>query len=56
VLKNARRSLATYLTDLLASGRVSFTREQAIAELAVTSRGFLAAAKRISRARRDLQG
>jgi predicted transcriptional regulator of viral defense system len=44
-----RLSLSSYMTDLLASGRVSFTRSEAIAALSVTPRGFLAAAERLER-------
>jgi predicted transcriptional regulator of viral defense system len=35
------------MTDLLAGGRVSFTREEAVAVLGVTPRGFLKAAERL---------
>jgi hypothetical protein len=44
-----RLSLSSYMTDLLASGRVSFTRDEAIAAMNVTPRGFLAAAERLRR-------
>jgi predicted transcriptional regulator of viral defense system len=44
-----RLSLSSYMTDLLASGRISFTRDEAIAALSVTPRGFLAAAERLKR-------
>ena len=44
-----RLSLSSYVTDLLASGRVSFTRDEGIAALGVTTRGFLAAAERLAR-------
>lgn len=47
IMLDRRRTLSSYLTDLLASGRVSFTRDEAIAELGTTARGFLAAAKRL---------
>ncbi|UGY11954.1 type IV toxin-antitoxin system AbiEi family antitoxin (plasmid) [Bradyrhizobium septentrionale] len=47
MMLNRRSTLASYLTNLLASGRVSFTRDEAIAELNTTSRGFLAAARRL---------
>lgn len=49
MMLRSRRTLASYLTDLLAGGRISFTRDEAIAELEVTSRGFLAAAKRLQK-------
>jgi predicted transcriptional regulator of viral defense system len=44
-----RLSLSSYTTDLLSGGRVSFTRDEAIAALSVTPRGFLAAAERLER-------
>jgi predicted transcriptional regulator of viral defense system len=37
------------MTDLLSSGRVVFNRDEAIAALGVTPRGFLAAAERLQR-------
>jgi predicted transcriptional regulator of viral defense system len=42
-------TLSSYATDLLASGRVSFTREEAVAALGVTPRGFLKAAERLQK-------
>ncbi|UGY07439.1 type IV toxin-antitoxin system AbiEi family antitoxin domain-containing protein [Bradyrhizobium quebecense] len=47
MMHDRRRTLSSYLTDLLAGGRVSFTRDEAIAKLNTTPRGFLAAAKRL---------
>jgi predicted transcriptional regulator of viral defense system len=44
-----RAGLSSYVTDLLAGGRVSFTREEAIAALQVTRHGFLKAAERLQR-------
>lgn len=44
-----RNSLSSYTTDLLAGGRVSFSREQAVAALKVTRLGFLKAAERLQR-------
>lgn len=44
-----RDGLSSYMTDLLASGRVSFTREEAVAALGVTRHGFLKAAERQQR-------
>jgi predicted transcriptional regulator of viral defense system len=46
---DGRHSLASYVTDLLASGRVTFARAEAIAALDVTPRGFLAAAARLQK-------
>jgi predicted transcriptional regulator of viral defense system len=42
----ARRTLSTYMTDLLSDGRAVFTRDEAVAALHVTPRGFLKAAER----------
>ena len=44
-----RSSLATYLTDLQAEGRITFTRNEAIAALAVTEGAFLKAAARLQK-------
>src|SRR5580704_4436638 len=44
-----RSSLQDYMTDLLSSGRVVFNRNEAIAALGVSPRGFLAAAERLQR-------
>lgn len=46
---DGRLSLSSYMTDLLASGRVSFTRDEAVSALGVTQRGFLAAAERLQK-------
>jgi predicted transcriptional regulator of viral defense system len=42
-----RLTLSSYMTDQLAGGRVSFTREEAVGALGVTPRGFLKAAERL---------
>jgi hypothetical protein len=42
-------SLATYLTDLQAEGRITFTREEAIAALRITQGAFLKAAARLQK-------
>jgi hypothetical protein len=42
-----RPSLSAYLTELLSAGRAVFTREEAIAALGVTPRGYLKAAERL---------
>ncbi len=47
MMHDRRRTLSSYLTSLLAGGRVTFTRDEAITELNTTPRGFLAAAKRL---------
>ena len=44
-----RLTLDSYMTNLLADGRVSFTRDEAIAALSVTPSGFLKAAARLQR-------
>src|SRR5215471_8284515 len=44
-----RLSLQHYMTDLQSSGRVVFGRDEAVAALDVTLRGFLAAAERQQR-------
>jgi hypothetical protein len=44
-----RSSLQDYMTDLLSSGRVVFDRDEAVAALGMTPRGFLAAAERLQR-------
>lgn len=49
MMLDGRLNLSSYMTDLLASGRVSFTRDEAIAALSVTPRGFLAAAERLQK-------
>lgn len=49
MMLDGRLSLSSYMTDLLAGGRVSFTRDEAIAALSVTPRGFLAAAERLQK-------
>ena len=46
---DGRLTLSSYLTDLLADGRVSFTREEAVTALGVTPRGFLKAAERLQK-------
>jgi len=44
---DGRLTLSAYMTDLQAGGRVSFTRDEAVAALGVTVRGFLKAAERL---------
>jgi hypothetical protein len=41
-----RLTLSTYMTGLLSAGRAVFTRDEAVAALGVTPRGFLKAAER----------
>ena len=48
-MPNGRRTLSSYLTDLQAGGRVTFTRDEAVAELGVTRPGFLKAAARLQK-------
>jgi predicted transcriptional regulator of viral defense system len=47
-----RSSLATYLTNLQAEGRITFTREEAIAALGITEGAFLKAAARLQKRHR----
>jgi predicted transcriptional regulator of viral defense system len=49
MMLDSRPSLPDYMTDLLAAGKVVFTREEAVAALGVTARGFLKAAERQQR-------
>lgn len=51
MMLDRRRSLSTYMTDLLSAGRVVFTRKEALAALKLTPRGFLKAAERAQRQR-----
>jgi predicted transcriptional regulator of viral defense system len=46
---DGRVTLSSYMTDLLSGGRVSFTRDEAIAALGITRSGFLKAAARLQR-------
>src|SRR5258708_2004086 len=46
---DGRLTLSSYMTDLLAGGRVSFSRDEAVAALGVTVRGFLKAAERLQK-------
>jgi hypothetical protein len=48
-MQQARTSLATYLTNLQAEGRIAFTREEAIATLQITRGAFLKAAARLQK-------
>jgi hypothetical protein len=43
---DGRLSLSNYMLDLLSSGRAVFTRDEAVAALSVTLRGFLKSAER----------
>jgi len=45
-MQDSRLSLQDYMTGLLSGGRAVFTREEAIAALGITPRGFLKAAAR----------
>jgi hypothetical protein len=45
-------SLATYLTNLQAEGRITFTREEAIAALGITEGAFLKTAARLQKRHR----
>ena len=47
MLRQPRSSLAKYLTDLQSEGRVTFTRDEAIAALQITRGAFLKAAGRL---------
>lgn len=49
---DSRSSLATYLTDLQAEGRITFTRDEAIAALGITEGAFLKAAARLQKRHR----
>jgi predicted transcriptional regulator of viral defense system len=49
MMLDGRLTLSTYMTELLSSGRASFTRDEAIAALGVTPSGFLKAAARLQR-------
>jgi predicted transcriptional regulator of viral defense system len=51
MMLETRSSLATYLTDLQAEGRIAFTRDEAIAALGVTEGAFLKAAGRLQKRR-----
>jgi hypothetical protein len=51
MMLETRSSLATYLTDLQAEGRIAFTRDEAIAALGVTEGAFLKAAARLQKRR-----
>src|SRR6266852_6399090 len=42
-------SLSAYMTDLLSAGRAVFTRDEAVAALGVTPRGYLKAAERLQK-------
>jgi predicted transcriptional regulator of viral defense system len=46
---DGRRTLSSYMTELLSGGRTSFTRDEAIAALGFTPSGFLKAAARLQR-------
>lgn len=46
---DGRLTLSTYITNLLAGGRVSFAREEAVAALGGTQRSFLKAAERLQK-------
>jgi hypothetical protein len=48
-MQDRRLSLPDYMTGLLSAGRAVFTRDEAIAALGVTARGFLKAAERQQR-------
>jgi predicted transcriptional regulator of viral defense system len=52
---DGRLSLPTYMTDRLSAGRAVFTRDEAVAALGITPRGFLKAAERQQR-RKTLLG
>lgn len=49
MMLEGRLRLSSYVTNLLASGRVSFTSDEAIAALSATPRKFVEAAKRLQR-------
>jgi predicted transcriptional regulator of viral defense system len=49
MLESGHLTPTSYMTDLLAGGRVSFTRDEAIAALGMTARGFLKAAERLQK-------
>lgn len=46
---DGRLTLSAYMTDLLSAGRITFTRDEALAALDMTPRGFLKAAERQQR-------
>jgi len=49
MMADRRLTLSSYVTDLLAAGRISFTRDEAIRALDVKPRGFLKAAERLQK-------
>src|SRR5215471_9797389 len=52
MMQEPRSSLATYLTDLQAEGRITFVRNEAIAALGITEGAFLKAAARLQKRRK----
>ena len=49
MITKSRPRLSTYLTDQMASGRIVFTRDQALRELGLGRRAFLDSAERLQR-------